>query len=342
MPCRVCNNDSVHVHQKTWSLPYGTDLKETDPQKILYCRILTGPYKNKMMKELITTLERLSDLENLLRTETDTIMVSVDGLSSTVAEKLSREELSQIVDRIRTAGKKIAVRANMTLHEGMLEKADALMAHLGTLDIHAIFFADPALLSMARKHQLVGRMIYDPETLMTSINDANWWLDRGIEGVSVSPLLTLQETDEISSAVHKAIVTVHGRTLMSRSYRQLLSAYQEANQLTETLRGSRHLYLIESKRGEGRMPVYEDETGTLIYSDNVLDSFDFIRDVLQSDPMGLLIEGSYITLEEQMDAIHAYRRILDGEDPSVIGKEYRAKFSNEPLDSGYYEQKTVR
>ena len=46
------------------------------------------------------------------------------------------------------------------------------------------------------------------------------------------------------------------------------------------------------------MPVYEDETGTLIYSENVLDSFNFIEKILESNPMGLLVEGSYIPLED--------------------------------------------
>ena len=74
----------------------------------------------------------------------------------------------------------------------------------------------------------------------------------------------------------------------------------------------------------------------------MLDSFDFIEKVLASDPSGLLIEGSYLPIEEQLAAVQAYRQILDGEDPAIIGKEYREQFHGEPLDSGYYEQKTVR
>lgn len=304
--------------------------------------VLTGTLINTMKKELITTLENLNDLPALLQSEADTILVSLEGLSSTVSQKLTFEQFEETFRKLQSAGKNTAVRANMTLHEGMLETATSLMHQLSRFDLHAIFFADPALFSIAKSCNLTSRMVYDPETLMTSIRDASWWLSRSILGICISPLLTLQETDEIASAVQQAIVTVHGRTLMSRSYRQLLTAYQETNHLSATLRGSRNLSLIESKRGEGKMPIYEDETGTLIYSDNVLDSFDFIETVLAGNPMGLLIEGCYLPCEEQLEAIHAYRSILEGANPSVTGKEYRAKFANEPLDSGYYEQKTVR
>ena len=293
------------------------------------------------MKELMTTLEDLKDLQQLLDAGADMIVISPEGLSSTSAQKLTKEEMEQAASVIREHGRKVGVQANLTLHEGMLDEADAMMAFLASMDVDAVFFADPSLYMMAKKYGIVDRLIYDPETLMTSINDAAWWLARNVRGISISPLLTLQETEEIAAAGHKAVVTVHGRTLMSRSYRKLLSSYKENFHLEEELAGKKSLSIIETKREED-MPIYEDETGTLIYSDNVLDSFDFIGKVLESQPEGLLITGSYISIEAQAEAVRAYRMIIDGADPAAVGKEYREKFSSERLDSGYYEQKTVK
>lgn len=306
------------------------------------------------MKDLMTTLERYEDLSKLLLSGVDNIVISLEGLSSTVAQKLSKEELEMLLrdvklhneniddaDEMRTV--KISIRANQTFHEGMLKDAEAWMQYLSERksEFAAILFADPSLFYLAKKSQMVEKMIYDPETLMTSINDATWWIQHGVQGIAISPLLTLQETDEIASEVEKAIVTVHGRTMMARSYRKLLTAYQETYELEDNVVENKNLYLIEKTR-DGQMPVYEDETGTLIYSENVLDSFNFIEKILESNPMGLLVEGSYIPLEEQLQAIHAYRRILNGENPLEVGKEYREQFGAEPLDSGYYEQKTVK
>ena len=285
------------------------------------------------MKELMTTLERYEDLSKLLLSGVDNIVISLEGLSSTVAQKLSKEELEMLLrdvklhneniddaDEMRTV--KISIRANQTFHEGMLKDAEAWMQYLSERksEFAAILFADPSLFYLAKKSQMVEKMIYDPETLMTSINDATWWIQHGVQGIAISPLLTLQETDEIASEVEKAIVTVHGRTMMARSYRKLLTAYQETYELEDNV--------VENKN--------------LIYSENVLDSFNFIEKILESNPMGLLVEGSYIPLEEQLQAIHAYRRILNGENPLEVGKEYREQFGAEPLDSGYYEQKTVK
>ena len=293
------------------------------------------------MTERITTLERLKDLQPLLASDADTILVSLDGLSSSAAHKLSREELESAAAAAQTHNKNISVRANLTLHEDETDKADDMMKYLASQRVHSIFYADPALFLLAKKYNMTARMIYDPETLMTSVKDAEWWLNRNIGGVAVSPLLTLQETTEITQAVKKAVVTVHGRTLMSRSFRKLLSAYEAHYGMEYALEGREGLTLIEAKR-DGIMPVYEDETGTLIYSDNVLDSFDFIDRIMQSGPLGILVEGSMISFDEQLTAVRAYRRIMDGEASAAVGKEYREAFRAEPLDSGYYEQKTVR
>lgn len=293
------------------------------------------------MKEVYTSLERKEDAEALSNSAADAVLVALDGLSSSEACKLSADDFKAIKAVLEKNGKKVFVRANLTLHENVIERASQLMDFLAEEKVHAIFFSDPAIYYMAKKLGIEKCLIYEPETLMTSINDARWWIDKGVKAVSVSPLLTLEETAEILHAVKESIVTVHGRTLMSRSYRKLLSAYKEAFAVGEELEGRKDLSLVESKRAE-KMPVYEDETGTLIYSDDVLDSFDFIETILKEEPMGLLIEGAFLSLEEQIEAVAAYRKILEKADPVEIGKEYRERFSDEPLDSGYYGQKTVR
>lgn len=402
------------------------------------------------MTEIITTLENLKDVQRLAESGANELLIALDGISSTAASKYSLDELKEIAKAVKAAnaelanatdaakadvaGKgaskntqvKIAIRANLTLHEGMLPEAEKILAAISELDkeyveaiaetdstvdsadskstgiISSIFFADPSIYMLAKKidqengiepgsesdqagkTSMTSKLIYDPEMLMTSINDANWWLDRGIRGISISPILTLQETKEIAEATKKAVVTVHGRTLMSRSFRKLLSSYKEVSEedpdfvnppeaqveaasqaiaaeetqtkvastsVTEAAStpakkdwqavGNKNLTLIEKSRS-AKMPVYEDETGTLIYSDDVLDSFNFIDEVLKASPFALLVEGSFADIEMQAEAVKAYSRILAGEDAKTIGAEYQEKFREEPFDSGYYEQKTVK
>lgn len=406
------------------------------------------------MTEIITTLENLKDVQRLAESGANELLIALDGISSTAASKYSLDELKEIAKAVKAAnaelanatyatkadvagkgagkgaGKntqvKIAIRANLTLHEGMLPEAEKILAAISELDkeyveataetdstvdsadgkstgiISSIFFADPSIYMLAKKidqengiepgsesdqsgkTSMTSKLIYDPEMLMTSINDANWWLDRGIRGISISPILTLQETKEIAEATKKAVVTVHGRTLMSRSFRKLLSSYKEVSEEdpdfvnppeaqveaasqaiaaeetqakaastsdTEAAStpakkdwqavGNKNLTLIEKSRS-AKMPVYEDETGTLIYSDDVLDSFNFIDELLKASPFALLVEGSFADIEMQAEAVKAYSRILAGEDAKTIGAEYQEKFREEPFDSGYYEQKTVK
>ena len=154
------------------------------------------------MKEIITTLEKRADFLQLLLSQADTILVALDGLSSTAAEKLSKEELCDVAAQIADYNakavksehfnkKKLAIRANMTFHEGMLSTVEEMLASLKEIPVDGLYFSDPAIYYLAKKYDLVDRLVYDPETLMTSINDGQWWLDHGVQSICISPLLTL-------------------------------------------------------------------------------------------------------------------------------------------------------
>ena len=56
------------------------------------------------------------------------------------------------------------------------------------------------------------------------------------------------------------------------------------------------------------MPIYEDDLGTYIYSDFVLNSFEEITS-FHTDRF--FIDGIFLSTDELSDAVEAYRNILD-------------------------------
>lgn len=104
------------------------------------------------MTEIITTLENLKDVRRLAESGANELLIALDGISSTAASKYSLDELKEIAKAVKAtnaelanatnlakadvAGKgaskntqvKIAIRANLTLHEGMLPEAEKILA----------------------------------------------------------------------------------------------------------------------------------------------------------------------------------------------------------------------
>ena len=206
--------------------------------------------------------------------------------------------------------------------------------------IDRIYFSDPALVKIAEERGLKEKLVYRPEMLAVSTFDAAWWMSQTIGSVSVSPLLTRDETAEILRKCPGLQVTVHGRLLMSVSGRPLLSAYREDTGTAFETDG-RNLFLQEAKR-EGLMPVYETESGTYIYSDFVQESFTDLGLFQSCGADSFYVERLGSETEEIAEAIRTIRRILDGSDAEKEAEQYRRMFPELPLSEGYYGQKTIR
>ncbi|MBR2676086.1 MAG: U32 family peptidase [Solobacterium sp.] len=198
-----------------------------------------------------------------------------------------------------------------------------------------IYFSDPALLRFADE-ALRRKCIYCPETLVTNSRDAAFWLNQGIGGVSVSPLLTREETAEIIHNVPHAEITIHGHMLLSVSRRRLLSAWRDHYGIEFEPEGNRNLVLRETTRQED-MPVYENDVSTMIFSDYIFESFDVIRDLQEAETA--FVSGSFLSSEALIEAVRIYNSIIHGNDETAAVRAYRE--NNAGCCGGYYEQKTI-
>ena len=260
----------------------------------------------------------------------DEIAVALQGYACSGLEPFRLEQLKSLGP--------VSVLMNRLLFPEELESAETVLEALCSLEIPHIYFADPGLALLAEQKGLKGRLIYRPETLVTSGQDARWWQEQGIAAVSVSPLIT---REELLSFCQGTEVTVYGRLLMSASRRCLLSAYGETAGLSQELRGSRTLSIREAKRSE-HMPIFEDESGTLIYTDYVLESFRFLQDLESHGTARLYLDSALSSFESACSAMQAYRRILAGGDAEAERTAWLKANPAIPVSTGYYEEKTIR
>ncbi len=291
-----------------------------------------------MQKKLISTLEKKEQIPLLKEAGADEVLIGVKGHTFSAMRLFEKEEIAGIAEACKAQGLSLSLLLNRLYTEDEQE-AEAQILKIAEENGASVFFADPGLMKIGEDRNI--RFVYHPDTMMTNRFDAAWWLENGASAVSISPLLTAEETLDILRHTEGCLVTVHGRVILSVSRRRLLSAYKELAEAEFEAVQNRSLTLREEKR-DGCMPVYEDTFGTIVYSDYVLDSFYEFRDFAEAGAEAFLIHSEYLEEEELIDAVKAYDRLRHGEEASLAEKEYREKHPETELSAGYYEQKTVR
>ena len=255
----------------------------------------------------------------LMEAGCDEAVLAYEGLSSTAAGKTAEIHADA------------SYLLNAVFFEDELDHVRSVLEQLQE-GSGSLYFSDPALCAIADEYGMTDRLIYRPDTLAVSSPDVLWWMNQGIRSVSVSPLLTLEEILSIADACSRCEATVHGHLPMSFSRRPLLSSFgAEKKRLDLTLQ--------EETRQE-HYPAFEDERGTLIYTDYVQCSFAEILQMREHGIHRFFIDGSFLSKEELMDAVRGYRTVLDGADPRKVYEEYRRKHAS-VLSSGYYGEKTI-
>lgn len=286
------------------------------------------------MKILTVTSESMEDAQAYIQSGADEVILALKDGCFTSLHEFTLNEIQRISQSY--TGRTV-VLMNRLFGEEEKEWAQQMLEKVLAIS-DAVLFADPLLLFEATKLQQQNKMIYRPETLMTSDKDACWWMSQGLQSIQISPLLTKEEIVKIAQAVSSSSLQIHGRLLMSVSKRPLLDAYSQIHHLP-SLQGQRDLYLKEESR-EGKMPIYENAYGTYIYTDYMQESFACMHSFIAAGITRFEIDSNGLTQQQVKDAIVIYRHQLDGIDEDGAG--YLTKYQALPFSSGYYEQKTVK
>ncbi len=255
--------------------------------------------------------------------------VPVFALADHAFSGLRETKLNEI-DTSRPFG----VLLNRLYRETELAQLQEILNELAAVKPERIWFADPAVLTLCDE-SMRSRLVYRPETLMTSCEDIRFWEETGIRGVTVSPLLTAEELYRIAESEPGAEFVIHGHLLMSVSARKLLSSW--AKQYAVRL-PDEPLYLREETRND-RYPIRETAHGTMIFTDYVLESFDYIKPLAEHGASAFYLDGSFLTEEHLISALRLYRSVLHNEDAPDQTDAWRT--AHPECTEGYYGQETI-
>lgn len=293
---------------------------------------------NTGMTRIISMPQDMDQIRTYVEAGCDLIMIGERFHSARCNGIFNVEELPEAVKLIHEMGAEAGIMMNRLYMQDEVHLVPEYLKQIQEWGFDVIYYNDPAVYVWAKKLGIENHLMYQPDTLMTNSMDVQFMLDRGIQCVMLSKEMTCEEMKEIAMKVKGHIgVIIHGYLNMSYSKRKMLTNYFKV--LGEERRFEREdLVLIESTR-EGRMPVYEDDKGTHIFTDYMLEGFAEVKQLVDAGVQDLMVESLFMQCDEVCDAIRGYKDILNGADAGEIEKAYRAAHDL-PLSDGYMYQKT--
>lgn len=295
------------------------------------------------MINLIATAESREQAEMLLAAGADTLLVGTDPFGLRLPSSLDLSAIEDITELAHSRTKKLTVACNALMHNAQIDQLTDYLSRLAELGVDAVTVGDPGVVFIIEELQLPLPYIYDAETLVTSSRQIAFWLKRGAIGAVAARELTLEELKKIQDKLDMPLeVLVYGPTCIHQSARPLLSNYNHYAGLDQRTDKSCHLFLRDPKNKDSQYPIYEDNSGTHIFSTVDLSLMSELQKVydagLQTWKLdGVLLEGTPFVEIVRLFA-EAGRALKAGSfvSASFCNRLRALQPSTRPLGTGFY------
>ena len=284
--------------------------------------------------ELLMTLRKKEQLERAV-TLVDGIIV---GKYFSSGYHFSMHEFNQIYSFCKAHQCRFYIAMDNFVSENEKMLMYEYFDYIDSLDVDGIFFHDLGIYDAAKSYNLLDKLIYDGRSVLCNSLDTAFLLDKGIDSVVLSRELTLSEiTAIVRNNPQKVNLQIFGHVRLSQSKRKFLTNYFREIHKDYDYLNKETLSLIEEKR-EYRMPILEEESGTSIYSDYILEMFSEIVDLKPYLKRGI-IDTLFLEDEKQIfEVCRDYKRITKANHEFIKNSLYHSY--PDVYSSGYLYQKT--
>lgn len=287
------------------------------------------------MEVKTTFKESVAEIKNY-----KSIVLAIEEFSIGQDHTYSDSELKEIVKKAQSLDVKVSVLVNKMIFDDEVDALIKKLELLKKLEVDSIFFSDMAVFMLAKDLKIEHLLIYAPGMTIVNSLDVKEYLKLNIQAVELANELTLSEKITIAKAnPNKVGLVISGYLLMSFSKRQALSNYFSQINKSVNVENNYNLSLIEATR-ENKMPIYEDFSGTFIYSEYILDSFKYIDQLLDADFKYFRIDGIFLEPKMIKDLLKAYKQTINDKKAIKASEEIKNKYSNFIFDDTSYRIKT--
>lgn len=271
---------------------------------------------------IIATIHQQSSLKALKQAGCDAVIVGIEHLSLHATCTIQLSELKQWKQACKEQGVLLYVNLLKMMMDEDLESVNSSLRVCKEVGVDGFYFADEGVLQIAKELDYERAGIYQPETLVANHLDAKFYMDQGIQAVSLAHELSLEEIHKISKTSGLEVL-INGYFSILYSRRPLVTNYLKQEKINKD-QTSYHYDLIEQTRTD-RMPIIQDETGTHIFSEQPIQSKAEL-DALQSFGISRFrIDSLFFNDEWTLSILNAYK-------------------GNEPMPGSdhWYHEQTIR
>ncbi len=235
------------------------------------------------------------------------------------ADNFELEELKRAVQFTHQKGKRAYVTVNIFPHNRDIALIKEYIGELKSIRPDAIIISDPAVLTISKKVYPELPIHISTQANITNKGAALFWESLGVRRLVLSRELTIGEIKEIRDTVSVEIeVFVHGSICISYSGRCYISSFLASRgaNLGHCTNSCRWNYtLMEEKRPNEYMPVFEDDRGTYLMSSKDLCMVEHIDKLVAAGVDSLKIEGRIKGINYVGGVVKVYREAIDSLSP---------------------------
>lgn len=218
----------------------------------------------------IVTIHDVKNIQKLKEAGADAIIIGVEGFSIRQSLAVALEDVKEMVLLCHAQHLKCYVNALRFFMEDELDLLKEFLKTCKEADVDGIYYSDEGVFYEAQKQGMESLLIYQPETLITNHMDIAFYLELGIQSVSLAHECSLEEILLMTKQNKEVEILISGYFSILYSRRMLVTNYLDAIKSNE--KGHKKvLDLIESTR-QDRMPIVEDDYGTHIFSEAPIQS----------------------------------------------------------------------
>ncbi len=218
---------------------------------------------------LVTSIYKIENI-NLLKDYLDYALINVPKYSINYKD-IDVDKAVKLCDENNI---KVILSINRIMHPGDLNNVEELINKYKDKDV-LFYIADLGVLNILKKYDLLNKVIYNPETMITNYLDLKLYNDM-VLACGVSNEITLEDLKLMYDKTNSNIFYQgFGLRLMFYSRRKLISLYGNKNNTTYP---KENVYLREITRTD-YMPIIENEENTLIYRPYYISLLDKLNDI---------------------------------------------------------------
>lgn len=275
---------------------------------------------------LIMALWDLQNLPEVVQAAPDAVIFGLKGFSLRTRADLDCEQFSEVTRALHEKGIQVFANAQAMLEENRVPQAKEAFEGLLKAGVDGIYTADEGWMEMALEKNCMDKIIFQPETLVCSGQEARFYRDLGVQAVSLAHELSFREIADCAKQSDGLEVLIAGNYSWMDSRRPLIENYLRTIGKEEVFADGKIFWIQEMKR-EAKLPVIQDEKGTHVLSGEPLFSDAWLLKLkdagIERMRVDALVSGNLQAIEDLQRA----RAILNGES----AEEYKAPIGSDAL-----------